>query len=107
MVGLGYFNAVVYDYINISVCINRFHLIPLLQVGVPISIAKNLTVGERVTSFNIEKLQRLVRVGDNDYPGAKYVIQEDGTVCQLMISDISSLYRMRAYLVYFDKLLME
>ncbi len=53
-------------------------------MGVPTSIAQNLTVPERVTSFNMDRMQKLVRNGDDAYPGAKYVIQEDGTVCALV-----------------------
>ena len=41
------------------------------QVGVPRSIASNLTYPEIVTPFNIDYLQQLVRRGANQYPGAK------------------------------------
>ena len=50
------------------------------QVGVPTAIAKNMTVPEIVTSFNQQRLQTLVDNGVDTYPGAKYVVQEDGTV---------------------------
>lgn len=43
------------------------------QVGVPRHIAKVLTIPERVTEFNIKKLQRLVVNGEK-YPGANYII---------------------------------
>jgi DNA-directed RNA polymerase II subunit RPB1 len=33
------------------------------QVGVPQSIALNLTVPERVTSFNLDKMRKLVKNG--------------------------------------------
>ena len=49
------------------------------QVGVPRSIARTLTVPEKVTHFNIEKLQRLVENGPENHPGAWYIIQDDGT----------------------------
>lgn len=49
------------------------------QVGVPRSIANNLTFPERVTHYNLEKLLALVHRG-SDYPGAKYVIRDDGQV---------------------------
>ncbi|CAE7926451.1 RpII215, partial [Symbiodinium sp. KB8] len=54
-------------------------------VGVPRSIAANLTVPEMVTRFNIEKLQRLVKRGPGveNHPGAKYIIRDDGTVKDL------------------------
>ena len=48
------------------------------QVGVPRSIASNLTYPEIVTPFNIDYLQRLVRRGANQYPGAKYIIRDTG-----------------------------
>lgn len=43
------------------------------QVGVPIHIAKVLTIPERVAEFNMKKLQRLVVNGET-YPGANYII---------------------------------
>lgn len=43
------------------------------QVGVPRHIAKVLTIPERVTEFNVKKLQRLVVNGET-YPGANYII---------------------------------
>jgi len=48
------------------------------EVGVPRSIARNLTFPEMVTKYNIDKLQELVRNGPQDHPGAKYVIRENG-----------------------------
>jgi len=44
------------------------------QVGVPLEIALNLTVPERVSAFNKEKLQGLVNNGPNKHPGARYII---------------------------------
>lgn len=49
------------------------------QVGVPRSIALNLTVPERVTRLNIQELQQLVENGPDVHPGAKYVVRDDGT----------------------------
>ena len=40
------------------------------QVGVPRSIAQNMTFPEIVTPFNIDKMQDLVRRGNSQYPGA-------------------------------------
>ncbi|KAJ1965570.1 DNA-directed RNA polymerase II core subunit rpo21 [Dipsacomyces acuminosporus] len=48
------------------------------QVGVPRSIARNLTYPETVTPYNIDKLQEMVRNGPNEHPGAKYVIRDNG-----------------------------
>ncbi|KAK5100604.1 DNA-directed RNA polymerase II core subunit rpo21 [Lithohypha guttulata] len=48
------------------------------EVGVPRSIAKNLTYPETVTPFNIERLKRYVANGPSEHPGARYVIRETG-----------------------------
>ncbi|XP_078486063.1 DNA-directed RNA polymerase II subunit RPB1-like [Ciona intestinalis] len=48
------------------------------EVGVPRSIACNLTYPEIVTPFNIERMQELVYRGNNQYPGAKYIIRDSG-----------------------------
>ncbi len=48
------------------------------EVGVPVEIAMQLTVAERVTQWNIEKMRQLVRNGPDKYPGAKYIIRPDG-----------------------------
>lgn len=48
------------------------------EVGVPIQIAKIHTFPEKVTSFNIQKLQKLIDNGPNKYPGANFVTREDG-----------------------------
>ena len=54
---------------------------PNLQVdelGVPLSIAMNLTFPEVVTDLNIEKLKDLVSNGPTKYPGAKMIKSNDG-----------------------------
>ncbi|XP_070538293.1 DNA-directed RNA polymerase II subunit RPB1-like [Ptychodera flava] len=48
------------------------------QVGVPRTIAQNLTFPEIVTPFNIDRMHELVRRGHNQYPGAKYIIRDNG-----------------------------
>jgi DNA-directed RNA polymerase subunit A' len=47
------------------------------EVGVPLEVAKIITVAEGVTTLNIEYMRELVRKGDN-HPGANYVIRPDG-----------------------------
>lgn len=42
------------------------------QVGVPLRIAMNLTYPEVVTRYNIDRLNRLVKNGPHQYPGAKH-----------------------------------
>eukprot|EP00917_Polyrhabdina_sp_WS-2016_P023350 GHVP01050621.1.p1 GENE.GHVP01050621.1~~GHVP01050621.1.p1 ORF type:complete len:1762 (+),score=250.74 GHVP01050621.1:27-5312(+) len=49
------------------------------EVGVPKSVAMNLTFPETVTPLNIEHIRKLVNNGPFEWPGARYVIQEDGT----------------------------
>ncbi|KAL1115611.1 hypothetical protein AAG570_005901 [Ranatra chinensis] len=48
------------------------------QVGVPRSIAQNMTFPEIVTPFNIDKMLILVRRGNAQYPGAKYIVRDNG-----------------------------
>ncbi|BFI73466.1 DNA-directed RNA polymerase subunit A [Nanoarchaeota archaeon] len=48
------------------------------EVGVPIYVAKTLTVPERVTEWNIEKMKEYILNGPEKYPGANYVVSPDG-----------------------------
>ena len=48
------------------------------QVGVPRSIAQNMTFPELVTPFNIDHMHDLVSRGATHYPGAKYIIRDNG-----------------------------
>ena len=52
--------------------------IKLGEVGVPLEIAMELTVNERVTSWNIERLKEFIKRGPKQYPGANYVVSPDG-----------------------------
>jgi len=51
--------------------------IEINEVGVPYEIAKIVTVAETVTDLNIERIKKLVEMGEK-YPGANYVIRTDG-----------------------------
>ena len=42
------------------------------NVGVPVDVAKKLTIPETVSQWNIERLKKLVINGPNIYPGADY-----------------------------------
>ncbi len=53
-------------------------LIELNEVGVPQSMAMILTIPERVTEWNKEYLRKFVENGSKTYPGANYVIKQDG-----------------------------
>merc|ERR1719443_2297107 len=44
------------------------------QVGVPRSVALNLTFPERVTPHNIAKMKDLVVNGPTTWPGARYIV---------------------------------
>jgi DNA-directed RNA polymerase II subunit RPB1 len=43
------------------------------MLGVPVKIATNLTFPEVVTPWNIERLNKLVRNGRDQYPGSNFV----------------------------------
>nr|QFG74671.1 MAG: RNA polymerase Rpb1, domain 5 [Megaviridae environmental sample] len=49
--------------------------ISIEQVGVPLKIAKDLTIPEEVTPQNIQYLTRLVKNGRENYPGANFVFR--------------------------------
>jgi len=51
----------------------------LNEVGVPIEIAKKLTVPEPVTEKNLDYLRSLVKNGPLNYPGATYLITKSGS----------------------------
>lgn len=62
------------------------------QVGVPRSIALNLTFAERVTPHNIHWLKALVTKGPTVHPGAKYVVRDDGSRLDLRyVADTSAI----------------
>jgi DNA-directed RNA polymerase II subunit RPB1 len=48
------------------------------ELGVPRSIAMNLTFPETVTPLNIDRLKNLVVNGPTEWPGAKNIIRTDG-----------------------------
>ncbi|MSS74436.1 DNA-directed RNA polymerase subunit A' [Candidatus Pacearchaeota archaeon] len=47
------------------------------EVGIPLEVAKIITVCEGVTTLNLEYMQELVRKGDK-HPGANYIVRPDG-----------------------------
>ena len=55
----------------------------IAELGVPTKIAMNLTVPERVTDFNRDKLYKLVQNGTTVYPGAKTIQRLDGRMISL------------------------
>ena len=56
------------------------------EVGVPMSIAKRMTIPEKVTPFNMQKMKERIRIGGHDLGGALYVIKAyDGTMYDLSL----------------------
>jgi len=58
------------------------------EVGVPRTIARNLTYPEVVTPFNIDRLQELVDNGPLELPGARYIIRSDGMRLDLRMPSV-------------------
>jgi len=69
------------------------------QVGVPRSIARNLTFPETVTPFNIDELQQLVNNGTNEHTGAKYVFKDNGDRIDLKFARSGSVHLQVGYKV--------
>ncbi|MCP8312289.1 MAG: DNA-directed RNA polymerase subunit A' [Candidatus Methylarchaceae archaeon HK02M1] len=53
------------------------------EVGVPLEVAKKVTVAEKVSSWNQGFLKNLVINGPSKYPGANYIIRPDGVKIRL------------------------
>ncbi|MEJ2296322.1 MAG: DNA-directed RNA polymerase subunit A', partial [Candidatus Lokiarchaeota archaeon] len=51
--------------------------ISINEVGVPIEIAKILTIPTNVNDWNIEEMKQMVMNGPNHHPGANYIIRND------------------------------
>jgi len=52
--------------------------IGLNEVGVPIQVVMEITLPEYVTEWNLDWLKNFIKNGPKKYPGANYVISEDG-----------------------------
>ncbi|MBS3151813.1 DNA-directed RNA polymerase subunit A' [Candidatus Woesearchaeota archaeon] len=50
----------------------------LNEVGVPIEVAMELTVPERVVEWNLKRLKKFVENGPKKYVGSNYVVRPDG-----------------------------
>ena len=53
-------------------------IISINEVGVPIDIAKLLTIPERINKFNFDQMKVLIENGPDNHPGANYIIRPDG-----------------------------
>lgn len=56
------------------------------QVGIPLLMAKSLTIPERVTDFNIEQMRKCILNGPKEYPGANFYLSH-GKKCYLLFAD--------------------
>lgn len=48
------------------------------EVGVPLDVTMRLSMPEKVTSWNLDEMRKLVINGPEKYPGALYVVRPDG-----------------------------
>jgi len=65
--------------------------ISIKELGVPLKIAKNLTVPEYVTAKNTDFLAKLVQNGPDQYPGAKILEKKNGENISLRYVDRDSI----------------
>ncbi|MFQ6134205.1 MAG: DNA-directed RNA polymerase subunit A' [Nitrososphaerales archaeon] len=62
------------------------------EVGVPLEVAKKLTVSEKVSPWNIDMLKKMIINGPFTHPGANYIIRQDGVKIRLdYVSDREAL----------------
>ncbi|MBI2184923.1 MAG: DNA-directed RNA polymerase subunit A' [Thaumarchaeota archaeon] len=62
------------------------------EVGVPLDVARKLTIPEKISPWNINFLKQLVVNGPTQHPGANYVIRPDGVRIRLdYVSDRTAL----------------
>ena len=81
------------------------------EIGIPLSIAMNLTFQEHFLDLGNqkEKLQRLIKNGPSRYPGAKYVITEKGKILcnyfkrELKIGDIVERHLLDGDIIIFNR----
>jgi DNA-directed RNA polymerase subunit A' len=52
--------------------------ISINEVGVPLEIAKELTIQVKVNKVNINELKKIILNGSNKHPGANYILRSDG-----------------------------
>ena len=78
--------------------------IELNEVGIPVEIARIVTVAEMVNDLNIDKLKKLIESGEK-YPGANYVIRPDGKKKKItpelkeeIISEVTPGYKVERHL---------
>jgi DNA-directed RNA polymerase subunit A' len=52
--------------------------IDISDVGVPLDVAMKLSIPEKVTDWNLAEMRAFVKNGPDNYPGALYVVRQDG-----------------------------
>ena len=57
--------------------------ISIAEIGVPLKIAINLTVPEKVTPYNKEQMYKLIQNGADKHPGAKTIVSANGSIKSL------------------------
>lgn len=62
--------------------------ISINEVGVPLPIAKELTLPIMVNKYNLEKYKKMILNGPNSYPGINYIIRRDGN--KIKVTDKNS-----------------
>ena len=84
----------------------------LNEVGVPIQIARKLTVPEPVTAANIEFLRELVKNGPLNYPGANYLRTKTGSkkhitpeIVDVLLDEIEEGYVIERHLIDGDSVI--
>ena len=55
----------------------------IAELGVPMKIAMNLTVPEKVTRYNKELMYKLIQNGADKFPGAKTIVRANGSMTSL------------------------
>ncbi|MFT4310131.1 MAG: DNA-directed RNA polymerase subunit A' [Candidatus Woesearchaeota archaeon] len=63
---------------NARTVISPDPMLEINEVGVPLVVARKLTVPQRVTEWNIGYLKQFVERGPDSYPGANYIVRPDG-----------------------------
>lgn len=63
----------------------------IFEVGVPLEIAKELTITLNVTPRNLDEIREYVRRGPDNHPGANYIVRADGRRVKITDSNCAEL----------------
>ena len=82
--------------------------VDLDQLGIPKSVAMRLTIPERVTSFNYERMRKIVRTGPNKLGGALYIEKKyDRARFDLMLVNLETVASQLKYGDIVDRMLAD